>query len=121
MKNIIIVLFACFALFLSSCVQKSYDRHVKFLLDVSHVEDVKTVGIRGSNSPLSWNKNTDMTPIVKDSLYTVLTTFNTGYLGAEVKFVVNDQFELQGQENRRFPFDEKNDTTIYQAKFDTIK
>jgi hypothetical protein len=59
-----------------------------------------------------------MQPIIKDSLYAVDVTFTTGYLGAEVKFVVNGQFELQNQDNRRFAFDIEKDTTLYRAVFD---
>lgn len=111
-----VILFMAFTS--TSCVQKTYDRKVRFLVDVSQMAPIKSCGLRGSNSPLSWEKDLEMQPIVKDSLYAVDVTFNTGYLGAEVKFVVNGQFELQNQENRRFPFDLEKDTTVYKAIFD---
>jgi putative oxidoreductase len=104
----------------SSCVQKTYDRKVRFLLDVSQMAPIKSCGLRGSNSPLSWDQDLEMKPIIKDSLYSVDVTFNTGYLGCEVKFVVNGQFEFQNQEYRRIPFDVNKDTTNYNAVFDKI-
>jgi PBP1b-binding outer membrane lipoprotein LpoB len=104
----------------SSCVQKTYDRKVRFLLDVSQMAPIKSCGLRGSNSPLSWDQDLEMKPLIKDSLYSVDVTFNTGYLGCEVKFVVNGQFELQNKDNRRIPFDVNKDTTIYSAVFDKI-
>jgi PBP1b-binding outer membrane lipoprotein LpoB len=102
----------------SSCVQKTYDRKVRFLLDVSKMSPIKSCGVRGSNSPLTWEQDLEMQPIINDSLYAVDVTFPTGYLGAEVKFVVNGQFELQNQDNRRFAFDIEKDTTFYSAVFD---
>jgi PBP1b-binding outer membrane lipoprotein LpoB len=105
---------------ITSCVQKTVERKVRFLLDVSEVENVTSVGVKGSNDPLNWQKELAMIPIFADSIYAVDVTFVTGYLGAEVKFVVNGQLELQNQENRRFVFDVKKDTTIYSAIFDTL-
>lgn len=102
---------------LSSCVQKTYERKVRFVLDVSNEENIKTVGIRGSNRPLVWESDLEMKPLFKDSIYTADVTFVTGYLGAEIKFVINGQFELQNDENRRFPFDTESDTTVYKAVF----
>ncbi len=102
----------------SSCVQKTYDRKVRFLVDVNQMAPIKSCGLRVSNNPLSWDQDLEMKPIVKDSLYSVAVTFNTGYLGCEVKFVVNGQFELQNQDNRRFAFDIEKDTTFYSAVFD---
>ena len=106
---------------LSSCVQKTYERPVRFVLDVSQVDNIKTVGVRGSNSPLNWEKDLEMKPIFADSIYAVDVTFVTGYLGAEIKFVINGQFELQKMGNRRFAFDKNQDTTVYHAVFDQPK
>jgi PBP1b-binding outer membrane lipoprotein LpoB len=118
--NKTIIALLLIAIGLSSCVQKTYERKVKFILDVSKIENIKTVGIRGSNNPLSWQKDIEMKPIFKDSIYAVDVTFVTGYLGAEVKFVVNDEFEFQDQENRRIPFDLMKDTTIFRAVYNRL-
>lgn len=104
-----------------SCVQNTYSRKVKFILDVSKEKNIQSVGLRGSNSPLTWEKDLEMTAMIPDSLYVVDVTFVTGYLGAEVKFVVNGTFELQDQDNRRFAFDIHNDTTVYRAIFNQTK
>ncbi len=118
--NKTIIALLLIAIGLCSCVQKTYERKVKFILDVSKIENIKTVGIRGSNNPLSWQKDVEMTPIFKDSIYAVDVTFVTGYLGAEVKFVVNGEFEFQNQENRRIPFDLTKDTTMYYAIYNNL-
>jgi len=101
----------------TSCVQKSYKRTVVFTLDVSTIKNIKKVGIRGNDRPLSWDTDTEMKALKKDSLYQIAITGETGYKFTEVKFVVNDTFELQNKENRRVYFDEKKDTTYYKAKF----
>jgi hypothetical protein len=101
----------------AGCVQKSYKRTVVCTLDVSGIKDIETVGVRGKGNPLSWDKDLEMKPIKKDSLYTVTLTAETGYKFAEIKFVVNGEFELENQPNRRIYFDEKSDTTYVKAKF----
>lgn len=112
MKNILIIIL----LLAASCVQKSYDQEVKFVLDVSALKDIKTVGIRGEASPLSWEKDLPMEVLKKDSLYTITLTGKTGYRFTEVKFVVNGDFELQEKPNRKIIFDSSR-KTVYQAKF----
>jgi putative oxidoreductase len=82
---------------LAACVQKAYERTVVFVVDVSRVPNVSAVGVRGEGAPLSWQRDTPMTP-VKDSagLYTATVTARTGFLATEVKFVVNGMFEFSG-------------------------
>jgi len=100
-----------------SCVQKSYKRTVVFTLDVSKIKNIKKVGIRGNDKPLSWDNDMEMDVLKKDSLYQITITGETGYKFTEVKFVVNDTFELQNKNNRKVYFDEKKDTTFYKATF----
>lgn len=103
-------------IYLTSCVQKTYERKVTFLLHTEQLKNIEKVGLRGKNRPLSWQKDLEMTAVKKDSLYSVTVTFLTGYKFAEVKFVVNDEFELQDKDNRRVVFNE-NGETIYEATF----
>ena len=92
MKIVTTLKFALVILLFTSCVQKSYNRTVVYTLDVSELKDVKKVGIRGENNPLSWQNDLAMKEIVKDSLYTITVTGETGQLFTEVKFTVNDEF-----------------------------
>ncbi|TDP60173.1 hypothetical protein [Flavobacterium dankookense] len=108
---VVVLLFAC-----TSCVQKTYKKTVVFTLDVSEIKNVKKVGIRGNDKPLSWDYDTEMKEIKKDTLYQVTITGETGFKFTEVKFVVNDTFELQNEDNRRVIFSKK-DTTFFKAKF----
>jgi PBP1b-binding outer membrane lipoprotein LpoB len=116
MKNKLAITALILALFLTSCVQKTYRKTVVFTLDASKIKNIKKVGIRGNDKPLSWDYDTEMKALRKDSVYEITTTFETGYQFTEVKFVVNDSIELQEEDNRRVVFSEK-DTTYFNAKF----
>ncbi len=116
MKTIVTITAIIFSLLLTSCVQKTYKKTLVFTLDVSEIKNIKKVGIRGNDKPLSWDYDTEMKEIKKDSLYQITITGETGYKFTEVKFVVNDNFEFQNEDNRRVDFSEK-DTTFYNTKF----
>jgi hypothetical protein len=104
----------------TACVQKAYKKTVVVTLTIQNNKNIKTVGIRGNGNPLSWEKDYELTPIVKDSLYTTTITAVTGYKFAEIKFTVNGEFELQDKPNRRVEF-AKGDTTFYNAVFNTTR
>jgi hypothetical protein len=117
MKKIAYIIISTLSLFLVSCVQKSYNKTVTFTVDVSAVKNIQKVSIRGAQKPLNWRNDLVMTPIKKDSLYAATVTFLTGYKFTEIKFVVNDEFELKDKDNRRIVFN-STDTTTYSAVFD---
>ena len=115
-----LILSLLIALTFTSCVQKSYNRKVELLLDVSALKNIKSVGIRGNEKPFSWDYDTEMEVVKKDSLYKKTFTINTGYLFTELKFTVNGDFELKDKDNRKIYFNQAG-TTIYKAKFDVVK
>ncbi|WP_338646948.1 hypothetical protein V5J73_00940 [Flavobacterium sp. KS-LB2] len=116
MKTLVTIIALVLTLLVTSCVQKSYKKTIVFTLDASKIKNSKKVGIRGNDKPLSWDYNTKMNEIKKDSLYEITVTFETGYKFTEVKFVVNDDFEFKNEDNRRVVFSKK-DTTFYNAKY----
>ena len=116
MKTIVTTIALLLTLLVTSCVQKTFKKTVVFRLNTSEIKEVKKVGIRGKDKPLSWDYDTKMKEIKKDSLYEIAVTFETGYKFAEVKFVVNDTFEFKDKDNIRIVFSEK-DTTFYNAKY----
>jgi hypothetical protein len=117
-KNLIVIFIGLLTI-TTSCVQKTYKKIVVFTVDVSGIKKINKVGVRGENKPLDWNYDTEMKVIKKDSLYQATVVFETGYKFAEVKFTVNDEFELKEKDNRRINFSEKG-TTLYNAKFDFL-
>lgn len=118
MKNIILFILVLTSILLCSCVQKTYKRTVVVTLDVSKVDNIQSVGIRGNGKPLSWETDYPMTAVVKDSLYKAIITTETGYLFAEGKCTLNGNFELQDKPNRRIEFDTTKDTTFVHFVFD---
>ncbi|MDI5886900.1 hypothetical protein [Flavobacterium yafengii] len=117
-KLAIIIIIILLSLILTSCVQKTYQKTVVFTLDASEIKNIKNVGIKGNDKPLSWSKSSEMRTIKKDSLYQLTTTFETGYTFTEIKFIVNDSLEFENQDNRRVNFS-TTDTTFYRAKFNS--
>lgn len=106
------------------CVQAAYDRTVVYVVDVSAVPNVTTVGIRGEDQPLSWGRDTPLTPVADSAgLYTATVTTKTGRLTTEVKFVVNGTFEYsdsQDDSNRKVslpPTITGGDTIRYRAVY----
>ena len=93
-----------------------YKKTIVFTLNVSGIKNNKKVAIRVRDKPLSWDYDTEMKEIKKDSLYQITLTEETGYKFTEVKFVVNDTFEFQNEHNRRVIFSE-NDITYFNVKF----
>ncbi len=110
----------CCALVLvtSSCVQQTHKRTITFMLDVSGIQNIKSVGLRGWDIPLSWDTDYPMQEMVKDSLYKVTITGETGRICTEFKFTVNGILELDGRDNRKVYFDTKNDTIKVSYVFD---
>lgn len=121
MKSINLIIIVGLGLLMTSCVQKAIPQKVVYLLDVSGVKNIESVGVRGADKPLSWETDLPMTAVVKDSLYRAEVTYITGYKSTEVKFTVNGNFELQNQENRKIRFDEKQATTQIKAVFNHIE
>jgi hypothetical protein len=116
MKKIISTVFLVTLVLLTGCVQKVVKKTVVFELNTAGIQNIKSVGLRGNDRPLSWDKNYEMTAIKKDSLYTATITGTTGYKFSEIKFVINDGFEFENESNRRIVFAD-GDTTIYKATF----
>jgi hypothetical protein len=120
MKKLAYILSVSTLLLSTSCVQKAYKKTVTFILNVENVKDIKTVGLRGGEKPLSWRKDLEMTPLKKDSLYTATVTFLTGYKFTEVKFVVNGEFELKDKDNRKVTYGD-DDLMTYEAVYNVEK
>lgn len=104
----------CFIL--TGCVQKAYKQTVIYTLKVPAQEEIKFVGIRGNDQPLSWEQDTELKKINNSDLYQVKITFLTGYKFTEVKFTVNGEYELQNMPNRRIEF-KNSGITYYNAVF----
>ncbi|MFM2266142.1 MAG: hypothetical protein RLZ77_1562 [Bacteroidota bacterium] len=115
MKNF--ALFFILAMTLVSCVQKAYDRKVELTLRLPKKQVVQSVVVYGNGNPLSWQQPLALQPVIADSVYKVTFTSTTGYLQTELKFAVNEQWELNNQPNRILKYNTKG-TTKMEVVFD---
>lgn len=116
MKSILIFLSIAALVVLQSCVQKSYDRTIRFRLHSNGIKDVSSAGVRGNDKPLNWEVDFPLRFDPTDSTYVGEVTMNTGYLFTEFKFTLNGEFELREKQNRKLIFKDQ-DTVIYNAYF----
>jgi len=114
MKKIVFLMMCCFLMF--SCVQKAYKYTVIYTLKVPAQTEVKSVGVRGNDKPLSWEQDTRLKKINGDNVYQTEVTYLTGYKFTEVKFTLNGEYELQNMPNRRVEF-KNSGITYYNAVF----
>lgn len=105
----------------ASCVQKEYEKTITFKVDMTHVENVKNVGIKGNFTNQRWEETIPLTDENKDGIYVITLSQQTATNAIEFKFVNNDIYELKDQENRRIQFEYKPEKITYAAKFDSIK
>jgi hypothetical protein len=118
MKTSNIILTIMMLVLLNSCVQKAYLKTIVINLTTPNKKNIQKVGIRGNGKPLSWQQDYEMKPVVKDSLYTATITIKTAYKEGEIKFTIDDIWELQNKPNRTITLSTTSDTTIYNATFD---
>jgi hypothetical protein len=101
---------------LLGCVQPTHDRTVVYDVTVPDSLHATTVGLRGSGSPLSWERDTALTR-TGDSTWRIVVTHRTGFLGVEVKLTADGRFELENGPNRRIPFAVDGDTTRVRLRY----
>ena len=73
---------------------------VTFQVDMSQVENVSLVGLRGNIEPLSWEKDFPLTDENGDGIYETTITFNTKERLVQYKYLHNGEWELDGADNR---------------------
>lgn len=111
------ILCAAIVALCNSCVQKTYLKTVIYELNTKGKTRITQVGIKGSDKPLSWDREQALVPTTDSNLYQTIVTYKTGYKFTEVKFMIDGEMELANQNNRRIVFGD-SDTTLYKAVFD---
>ena len=104
---------------LVGCVQDTHKKTLTISVDMSQQHNFQSVGIRGNLKPLSWEENTPLTDPDGDGIYEVALEMHTASDYLQFKFVKNqDEFELDGKDNRLIKFEYKPQTLSYSAVFD---
>lgn len=89
------------------------ERIVTLSVDMNQVSNPAKVGVRGSISPLSWEKDYPLSDDDGDGVYTSEIRFNTSKRYFKFKFVNNDQLELEGADQRILWFEKKPQSKSY--------
>lgn len=119
MKRVTLILIT--TILFASCVQETHKKEITFLVDMNGVEDVRSVGIRGNFLPDQWRKTVPMSDEDNDGIYQITFAEKTAAYGIEFKFVKNDnEFELQGKDNREIVFEYRPETITYKAIFNNM-
>ncbi len=105
------------ALVATACVQPAYDRTVVYDVELANDTAAATVGVRGNDRPLLWERDAVLERTGPTTWRTIVT-YRTGYRFTEVKFTADGRFELEGRPNRRITFDTAADTTRVRVRFD---
>ncbi len=117
-KQIVLaVTLACLAL--TSCVQETHTKNISVEVDMTNVENVADVGIRGNFTSPPWNKTLLLKDPDGDGIYAGSFTRQAANGNISFKFVnQSDLYELQGQNNRSLQFEYKPETITCKAVFD---
>ncbi|MFD0861770.1 hypothetical protein ACFQ1M_06095 [Sungkyunkwania multivorans] len=103
----------------TSCVQDIHQKTVTFRVDMNAVENVKNVGVRGNFTNPTWGRTIPLEDPDGDGIYEGTFSKKAAADNISFKFVnQNDQFELNGQDNRSIQFEYKPETITYEAVFD---
>lgn len=112
----------CFFGITNACVQPTHLKMVTFQLDMTGVENVSMVGIRGEFTNNPWQETVLMMDDDKNGIYEIVLEQTTANNNVEFKFVnQNDQFELVGKDNRVLNFQYQPETIMYKAVFDDLE
>ncbi len=107
--------FVCFFFFLLLVSCKAQKYTVTLKVDMSNVENVKSVGIKGNVKPLSEKKELLLTDNNADGIYETTITFKTSQKRLRFKFVKNGEEELIRGNDRTLWFNipEMNEQYIF--------
>ena len=102
---------------LMNCVQDTHKKTITVVVDMTKETHHSKVGIRG-NYPLSWEETTYLSDDNNDGIYEGEFEFYTASNAIQFKFVNhNDQFELNGQDNRVLEFEYQPEIIRYEVVF----
>ncbi|RNC87192.1 MAG: hypothetical protein ED556_07160 [Winogradskyella sp.] len=103
------------ATFLSSCVQETHLKTFHFKVDMSGIENINNPSVKGQFTTPSWEKAIPLTDADGDSIYEANVEIQAAQFGIHFKFVNNDEYELQDQNNRFIKFEYEPENFTYEA------
>lgn len=106
------------AIALVSCVQEEHLKTVTFKVDMTALENVGEVGLKGEFTNPQWGQILPLEDPDGDGIYEATFSQETAQSIAEFKFVHNGVYELKGQNNRQLKMEYKPETIVYWAVYD---
>ncbi|NRB60372.1 MAG: hypothetical protein HRU50_10610 [Winogradskyella sp.] len=102
---------------LTNCVQETHLKTINFKIDLSTVEVINNPSVKGEFTNPSWEKAITLTDSDNDGIYEGKVEVRSAQFGMQFKCFNNDEFELQGSDNRFITFEYKPETIIYEATY----
>ena len=103
------------AALLSSCVQDTHLKTFHFKVDMSGIENINNPSVKGQFTSPPWEKAIPLTDADGDSIYEAKAEVQAAQFGIQFKFVNNDEYELEGQDNRFIKFEYEPENFTYEA------
>ena len=105
-------------LLLFNCVQETQPKVITLKVDMRGIENIDNVSVRGNTTPLSWEESIVLEDKNNDSIYETIIELKSASYNIQFKFVKNEnEFELEGYNNRSIIFDYKPEKIVYLAKY----
>lgn len=116
------ILFSLLTLILvTSCVQETHLKTIHLKVNMKGTNTIISPGVRGQFTSPGWEKLIPLTDKDGDSIFETTIKVQAAQYGMSFKFVNNDIYELEGQNNRLITFEYKPEIITYEAVFDKPK
>ena len=121
MKSLILTL-AILSIFLfSNCVQETHLKTLIFKVDMSNVENIIDPSVHGQFTSPSWEVAVPLSDEDNDGIYEATAQVKAAQYSIQFKFSNNNEYELEGQNNRFVTLEYKPETIIYNCVYDNPK
>jgi len=117
MKTYKIITLCLVLISLVSCVQEEHLKTVTFKVDMTAVQPISQVGVKGEFTNPPWKEILPLTDTNHDGVYELTVSQTTAVSNVEFKFVHNGVYELSGEGNRKLHFEYKPETLVYEGVF----
>ncbi|MGV6830037.1 MAG: hypothetical protein ACWA5P_00555 [bacterium] len=105
----------------SSCVQETHLKKITFKVDMTEVDSIINPGVKGQFSSPSWEVMTPLTDNDNDGIYEATVELQAAHYGINFKFVNNDEYELEIQNNRLIKFEYEPQNITYSCIFNNAE
>lgn len=99
------------------CVQKVHPKKITLSVDMSAIENVNTVTVKGDFTSPPWTEALSLSDADGDQIYEIELARETAQFGMMFKFLKNGEYELEGQPNRELQFRYQPEQLYYNAVF----